>query len=86
MNSNIFYSIFKFFKYVFYSILTLRRDVKALLLLSRTKRKIAYMDKYQPSVPQIFNQWVKKWPDKEFVVFNETIWTFQEVILRIMLI
>ena len=80
MNNQVFYSIFKFFKYVFFSILTLRRDVKGLLLLARTKRKISYMDKNQPSVAQVFSKWVKKQPNKEFIVFNDTIWTFQEVI------
>ena len=66
-------------KFVFYSILTLRRDVNCLYSLARVKRKIVLLDKNPVSVSHIFRNWVRTQPNKECIVFDNQIWTFLDV-------
>jgi flavorubredoxin len=47
--------------------------------LAKVKRKIEFFEKNPMSVCQVFNQWVRKQPKKECIVFDDTIWTFQDV-------
>jgi len=72
--------VIRIFKFIFYSILTLRRDVICLFRLSQVKRRIEYFEKNPASVPQVFSEWVRKQPNKECIVYDNNIWTFQDVI------
>ena len=74
--------IFRALKFIFYSILTLRRDISCLYKLGQVKRKIDFFEKNPLSVSQVFNKWVKKQPNKECIVFDDKIWTFKDVILK----
>jgi acyl-coenzyme A synthetase/AMP-(fatty) acid ligase len=67
-------------KFVFYSFLTLRRDVTCLYKLAMVKRKIVRLDKNPVAVSQVFRNWVKKQPNKECIVFDDKTWTFLDVI------
>jgi hypothetical protein len=71
--------IIRILKFLFYSILTLRRDAVCMFRLAQVKRKIEFFEKNPMSVSQVFNQWVRKQPKKECIVFDDTIWTFQDV-------
>ena len=71
--------IFRFLKFLFYSILTLRRDVTGLYKLAKVKKRITAMDRYPVSVSHVFKDWVKKQPKKQCIIYEEQIWTFQDM-------
>jgi len=73
-------NILRILKFVFYSFLTLRRDVTCLYKLAMVKRKIVRLDKNPVAVSQVFRNWVKKQPNKECIVFEDKTWTFLDVI------
>ena len=66
-------------KFIFYSMLTLRRDVKGLYSLAKVKRRILRLDKNPVSVSKVFRNWVQTQPNKECIVFDDQIWTFSDV-------
>jgi hypothetical protein len=71
--------IIEFFKILFYSILTLPRDLKLTLTALRAVIPIFLYNRNQVSVSEIFKKWVKTQPKKPCIIFNSEIWTFQDV-------
>jgi len=76
---NIVHKIYLLLKYIVCVLLTLPRDVRALIVLSKIKRKTTNYDRKKTSVIDIFTQWVKKQPNKECIVYDDQVWTFQDV-------
>jgi hypothetical protein len=72
--------ILRFLKLVFYSFLTLHRDVTCLYKLSKAKRKLLRQEKKPVMVSHVFRDWVRKQPNKECIVYDNQIWTFLDVI------
>ena len=73
------YNLFKLVKYIVCVFLTLPRDVRALITLSKIKRKTKAYDDQKVSVIDIFTGWVKKQPGKDCIVFDDKVWTYQDV-------
>lgn len=74
--------ILKFLKFVFYIILSLPRDIRAFFAVKHIKQKANLIEKYDYSVSDVFTKWVKKHPKKVCLVFDNTKWTFQDVIIH----
>ena len=72
-------TIIYFLKFIFYSIITLPRDIRVLYKLIRILLKSKYYDDKNYSVSDIFKKWVKKYSTKESIIFYDQIWTFQDV-------
>ena len=72
-------SIIYFFKFIFYSIITLPRDIRAVTKLVKILIKSLYHDKKCYSVSDVFKKWAIQQPNKECLSFNDQIWTFQDV-------
>jgi hypothetical protein len=53
--------------------------MRGVITLSKIKKKTKYYDDHNTSVPDVFGSWVKKQAKKECIVFNDEIWTFQDV-------
>ena len=72
--------VLRFLKFLYYTIITLPRDVKGLYILGKTKKEIEVIDRNPIPVWHIFKQWAKKYGHKkECIVFDDQIWTFQDV-------
>jgi hypothetical protein len=69
----------EFFKIIFYSILTLPRDFKLGLIALKAIIPIYLYKRDQVSLAEIFKKWVTKQPNKPCIVFDNEIWTFQDV-------
>jgi solute carrier family 27 fatty acid transporter 1/4 len=74
-----FSSIVKIFKYILYIILTIPRDIKGLRMIRKVKGKIKHYEDLGYSVTDIFQVWAKKQPTKACFIFEDTVWTFQDV-------
>lgn len=66
-------------KFIYHVIITLPRDLRGVITLSKIKKKTKYYDDHNTSVPDIVGSWAKKQAKKECIVFNDEIWTFQDV-------
>ena len=73
------YNLYKLLKYILCVIITLPRDFRALITLSKIKRKTKNYDDKKVSVIDVFGKWVKKQPNKDCIVYDDKIWTFQDV-------
>jgi hypothetical protein len=74
-----FYRVYKFFKFILGVILTLRRDIASLGLILKLKRRSIHYDKTEECVADVFTQWAKKQPNKPCIIFNDLTWTFKDV-------
>lgn len=74
------WKIINFFKYLYYFILTLPRDIKSFGLLRKIKQKTLYYDEKNYSVQDVFGEWARSQPEKACIIFNSQTWTFQDVI------
>lgn len=68
-----------FLKYIWYFLLTLPRDLRAIRTLNKIVKKSKKCDQENYSVQDVFSQWVKKQPNKPCIIFNEQTWTFKDV-------
>lgn len=71
-----------FFKYLFFMIITLPRDVRAFFMVRRIKSKSTECDRKDYSVSAYFERWVKSQPQKACLVCDDQKWTFKDVIWR----
>ena len=60
-------------------LVTLPRDIRALLLVKKLERHMDYCEAHNLSVPDFFRSVAKKRPNKPAFIFNEQVWTFQMV-------
>ena len=68
------------FLYTFvYTLLNLPRDLNAVVLFVKIKRKLGYLDEADVSVAEYFGKWVREQPDKACIIYNDVTWTFQDV-------
>lgn len=67
-------------KILFYSLLTLPRDVRGLLLMIKVEKLFSKWEKDELSVYDLFKQRVKQNPRKACFIFEQKTWTYQEVI------
>lgn len=72
-------ALINFFKYIFYIILTLPRDIRAAIMVSRLKRQSKVVDRKNYTVSDYYQRWLKKQPNKPCLVFEDQKWTFQDV-------
>ena len=71
--------ILRFLKFLYYTIITLPRDISGLYILGKTKKDVEKLVKTPIPVSRLFRKWAKKYPNRECIVFDDQIWTFQDV-------
>jgi hypothetical protein len=57
----------------------LARDLMGVIKLLKIKRKLRQFEKSNSSVPEVFRKLVAKQPNKPCAIFDDQIWTFQQV-------
>lgn len=68
-----------FFKVFYLTIKTLPRDLKGLALRRKIDKKTKEWQLEQLTVAKQFRKNVKKHPNKAAIIFENRIWTFQDV-------
>ena len=74
-----FLKIFYYLKLIFYILLKLPRDIRGAIVYRKIKQKTEECDKKNYAVQDVFSKWVKKQPNKPFIIFNDEILTFKDV-------
>jgi len=73
--------VYKLIHAIIYTFKNLPRDIAALKLFSNVKKKLANIDTTQLNVSDYYSRWLRVQPNKACIVFNETSWTFRDVII-----
>jgi hypothetical protein len=55
------------------------RDLLGICVLAKVETKMHLIDRRQLLVPDLFRKLVKLQPNKACIVFNDDVWTFQDV-------
>lgn len=76
---NVSQKVITFLRVVLFTILCLPRDIGGAVVLKKLKKKLSYLDKKNPSVSDYFIRWVSETPNKPVIIYNDVVWTFQEV-------
>lgn len=74
-----FANLLRALKFLFYIIITLPRDIQASYKISKIKRKVRMIERKNYTVSDMFQQWVKKDPNKVAYMYEDTKWTFSQV-------
>ena len=74
-----FYTIFKILRLIVSFLITLPRDLRGLLMLTKLKKKSENYDRTNNNVADVFTEWVRKQPNKPCIIFKEQTWTFKDV-------
>ncbi len=82
MLTNLMSNVLDFFNVILYTLLNIRRDLVALYILKKVKRKIRYIDEKNCSVSEYYSKWFREQPKKKCIVYNDTTWTFEDVRIR----
>jgi solute carrier family 27 fatty acid transporter 1/4 len=67
------------FQIIYLIIVTLPRDIKGLLIMRRIETKLDDYEKSEQTIPKLFYRLYKKHPNKPCFIFDNTIWTFNDV-------
>jgi hypothetical protein len=68
-------------KLIYNALITLPRDIKGLIMLHYVEWQFRKNEKDGSSTPKMFEKLVKKHPNKACIIFEETVWSYQDVIL-----
>jgi hypothetical protein len=68
-----------FLKLIYYFLITLPRDLKGLILMHTVESKFHKYEVEGVTTPMLFERLVKKQPKKPCIIFDDEIWTFQDV-------
>lgn len=71
--------IIYFFKFIFYMIITLPRDLRGLVMVTKIKKKTNEIDTKNYSVSDYFQRWVRVQPNKDCLVWEDQRWSFNDV-------
>lgn len=71
--------ILKLFKYIFYILFTLPRDLRAFLMVRKIERMSREVDKANWSVTDYYQRWLQKQPNKPCLIQDDKKWTFRDV-------
>jgi hypothetical protein len=71
--------LLKLLSYFWEFIRAIARDLIGAIKLLKIKRKFRQFEKSNSSVPEVFRKLVAKHPNKPCVIFDDQIWTFQQV-------
>lgn len=79
MLQRLFSAVKSVFQIIYLVIVTLPRDIKGLLIMRRIETKLDDYERSEQTIPKLFSRLHKKHPNKPCFIFENTIWTFNDV-------
>lgn len=82
MGFNIFRYLVRIFKILYVIITTFKRDIKWLKTIAKLKSTVQKFGEDKLTVAKQFRKLVKKHPNKACIIFENNIWTYQDVLIE----
>jgi solute carrier family 27 fatty acid transporter 1/4 len=76
-----FSKLYETLKFIFYMLLTLPRDIRGLRRLLKIQRRLRQYELNQTTVGDVFQQWVRRQPNKACYIYEDKAWTYKDVTL-----